>query len=118
MRECHICILPGQTHHALRDELARATKRKTDAYINPKTRTKQGCFVTRLAVLPCPTPITARPAQNRAFCHRVYQPCRLRSLPPLDRDVGLGAADGVFVGGADDALAGGDFLEAVRCPAR
>ena len=59
MRECHICILPGQTHHALRDELARATKRKTDAYINPKTRTKQGCFVTRLAVLPCPTPIAA-----------------------------------------------------------
>ena len=56
MRECHICILPGQTHHALRDELARATKRKTDAYINPKTRTKQGCFVTRLAVLPCPDP--------------------------------------------------------------
>ncbi len=96
MRECHICILPGQTHHALRDELARATKRKTDAYINQKRARNREMFVTKLLVLPCPTP---SPLDRRKTGRSVTGYTSLAGsdpLPPLDRDVGLGAADVFF----------------------
>lgn len=48
-REYLICVLPGQDYRILHDELARATKRGAGCYISPKTCTKPGCFVTKLA---------------------------------------------------------------------